>query len=42
VLGLPYGFFLALVVGIAVAAVVAVGTEKLIYEPRSTSIRSAC
>ena len=33
VLGLPYGFFLALVVGIAVAAVVAVGTEKLIYEP---------
>ncbi|MDB9301202.1 branched-chain amino acid ABC transporter permease [Halorubrum ezzemoulense] len=33
VLGLPYGFFLALVVGIAVAAVVAVATEKLIYEP---------
>ncbi|PHQ37505.1 branched-chain amino acid ABC transporter permease, partial [Halorubrum persicum] len=33
VLGLPYGFFLALVVGIVVAAVVAVGTEKLIYEP---------
>ncbi|WP_424014830.1 branched-chain amino acid ABC transporter permease [Halorubrum xinjiangense] len=33
VLGLPYGFFLALVVGIAVAAVVAVITEKLIYEP---------
>ena len=33
VLGLPYGFFLALLVGIAAAAVVAVGTEKLIYEP---------
>ncbi|WP_050031956.1 branched-chain amino acid ABC transporter permease [Halorubrum halophilum] len=33
VLGLPYGFFPALVVGIAVAAVVAIGTEKLIYEP---------
>ena len=33
VLGLPYGFFVALVVGIAVAAVVAVLTEKLIYEP---------
>ncbi|SFR45343.1 MULTISPECIES: branched-chain amino acid ABC transporter permease [Halorubrum] len=33
VLGLPYGFFLALIVGIAVAAVVAVATEKLIYEP---------
>ncbi|QUO47019.1 branched-chain amino acid ABC transporter permease [Halorubrum ruber] len=33
VLGLPYGFFVALVVGIAVAAVVAVATEKLIYEP---------
>src|SRR6056297_2535724 len=33
VLGLPFGFFLALVVGIAAAAAVAVGTEKLIYEP---------
>jgi branched-chain amino acid transport system permease protein len=33
VLGLPYGFFVALVAGIAVAAAVAVGTEKLIYEP---------
>ncbi|AZQ14200.1 MULTISPECIES: branched-chain amino acid ABC transporter permease [Halorubrum] len=33
VLGLPYGFFVALVAGIAVAALVAVGTEKLIYEP---------
>ncbi|QKY15409.1 branched-chain amino acid ABC transporter permease [Halorubrum sp. CBA1229] len=33
VLGLPYGFFVALVVGIAAAAVVAVATEKLIYEP---------
>jgi branched-chain amino acid transport system permease protein len=33
VLGLPYGFFVALVVGIAVAAVVAVATEKLVYEP---------
>ncbi|PSQ54893.1 branched-chain amino acid ABC transporter permease [Halobacteriales archaeon SW_8_68_21] len=33
VLGLPYGFFFALVVGIAAAAVVAVATEKLVYEP---------
>ncbi|WP_280586025.1 branched-chain amino acid ABC transporter permease [Halorubrum sp. Boch-26] len=33
VLGLPFGFFLALVVGIGAAAVVAVATEKLIYEP---------
>ena len=33
VLGLPFGFFFALVVGIAAAAVVAVLTEKLIYEP---------
>ena len=33
VLGLPYGFLVALVAGIAVAALVAVGTEKLIYEP---------
>ena len=33
VLGLPYGFFLALLAGIAVAAAVAVGTEKLVYEP---------
>jgi branched-chain amino acid transport system permease protein len=33
VLGLPLGFFLALAVGMAVAAVVAVGTELLIYRP---------
>jgi len=33
VLGLPMGFFLALLVGIAVAAVVAIVTEKLVYEP---------
>ncbi|WP_435094989.1 branched-chain amino acid ABC transporter permease [Halorubrum sp. N11] len=33
VLGLPYSFFLAIVVGIVAAAVVAVVTEKLIYEP---------
>ncbi|ELY41051.1 branched-chain amino acid ABC transporter permease [Natronorubrum tibetense] len=33
VLGLPMGFFLALLIGIAVAAVVAVITEKLVYEP---------
>ena len=33
VLGLPFGFFVALVVGIAAAAVVAVATERLIYEP---------
>jgi Branched-chain amino acid ABC-type transport system, permease components len=32
-LGLPYGFFVALVAGIAAAAGIAVGTEKLIYEP---------
>lgn len=36
VLGLPYGFFLALVAGIAVAAVAAVATEKLVYEPLDT------
>jgi len=33
VLGLPFGFFFALVVGIAAAAVVAVVTERLVYEP---------
>ena len=33
VLGLPLGFFLALVVGVAVAAVVAVVTHKIVYEP---------
>ncbi|MFC6787034.1 branched-chain amino acid ABC transporter permease [Halobaculum halobium] len=33
VLGLPLGFFLALVVGVAVAAVVAVLTHKIVYEP---------
>jgi len=32
VLGLPYGFFVALLVGAAMAAVVAVVTEKVIYE----------
>ncbi|WP_418284601.1 branched-chain amino acid ABC transporter permease [Halorubrum sp. DTA46] len=37
VLGLPYGFFLALVVGIAVAAAVAVLTEKFIYESLDVS-----
>jgi branched-chain amino acid transport system permease protein len=33
VLGLPYGFFVALVVGIVIAAVVAVVTQRLVYEP---------
>lgn len=33
VLGLPYGFFVALVAGIAVAAIVAVITHRVIYEP---------
>ncbi|WP_265108665.1 branched-chain amino acid ABC transporter permease [Halosolutus halophilus] len=33
VLGLPMGFFLAMLIGIAVAAVVAVVTEKIVYEP---------
>ncbi|WP_440989317.1 branched-chain amino acid ABC transporter permease [Haloarchaeobius baliensis] len=33
VLGLPFGFFVALLAGIAVAAVVAVVTERLIYKP---------
>ncbi|ATW89196.1 branched-chain amino acid transport system permease protein [Halohasta litchfieldiae] len=32
VLGLPYGFFVALLVGAAMAAVVAVVTEKVVYE----------
>ena len=32
VLGLPYGFFLALVAGIAVTALVAVVTETVVYE----------
>jgi branched-chain amino acid transport system permease protein len=32
VLGLPYGFFVALVVGIVTAAVVAVVTEKIVYD----------
>jgi branched-chain amino acid transport system permease protein len=32
VLGLPLGFFVALVVGIAAAAVVAIITEKVVYE----------
>jgi len=32
VLGLPFGFFLSLLVGIAVAALVAVVTEKIVYE----------
>ncbi|MFC4542899.1 branched-chain amino acid ABC transporter permease [Halosolutus amylolyticus] len=33
VLGLPIGFFLALLIGLAVAAAVAIVTEKLVYEP---------
>ncbi|WP_440763633.1 branched-chain amino acid ABC transporter permease [Natronorubrum sp. DTA7] len=33
VLGLPMGFFLALLIGVAVAAVVALVTEKIVYEP---------
>jgi branched-chain amino acid transport system permease protein len=33
VLGLPLGFFVALVVGVGVAALVAVVTHRLIYEP---------
>jgi len=32
VLGLPYGFFVALLVGAAMAAVVAIVTEKVVYE----------
>ena len=32
-LGLPLGFFVALVVGVAIAAIVAVLTHKLVYEP---------
>ncbi|WP_254824390.1 branched-chain amino acid ABC transporter permease [Haloglomus halophilum] len=32
ILGLPFGFFVALAVGIAMAAVVAVVTEKVVYE----------
>ena len=32
VLGLPYGFFVALLVGAAAAAVVAIITEKVVYE----------
>lgn len=32
ILGLPYGFFIALVVGIGSAALVAVVTEKIVYE----------
>ena len=35
VLGLPYGFFLALVVGVVAGAAIAVATERLIYEPLS-------
>ncbi len=33
VLGLPMGFFIALLVGLTVAAAVAIVTEKLVYEP---------
>ncbi|MWG32934.1 branched-chain amino acid ABC transporter permease [Halomarina oriensis] len=33
ILGLPLGFFVALAVGIVVAAVVAILTHKLVYEP---------
>ena len=36
VLGLPLGFFLALVAGAAIAAVVAVATERLVYRPLDT------
>jgi branched-chain amino acid transport system permease protein len=32
ILGLPYGFFVALVAGIGMAAIVAVVTEKLVYD----------
>jgi len=32
VMGLPYGFFVSMVAGIAMAALVAVVTEKLVYE----------
>jgi len=32
ILGLPYGFFVALAVGVGMAAVVAVITEKVVYE----------
>jgi branched-chain amino acid transport system permease protein len=32
ILGLPYGFFAAMVVGIAMAALVAVVTEKVVYD----------
>ncbi len=33
VLGLPIGFFIALLIGLVVAAAVAIITEKLVYEP---------
>ena len=33
VLGLPYGFFVALLAGIAVAALVGVVTERVVYKP---------
>ena len=36
VLGLPIGFFVALVIGVAVAALVAVITEYVIYKPLDT------
>ena len=36
VLGLPLGFFLALLVGVAIAAVVAVVTEWVVYRPIDT------
>ncbi len=36
VLGLPIGFFVALLAGIAVAAVVAIATELLVYRPLDT------
>jgi branched-chain amino acid transport system permease protein len=36
VLGLPLGFFLALLVGIAAAAVVALATERIVYKPLDT------
>ena len=37
VLGLPLGFFVALAVGVTVAAVVAVLTHRLVYEPLEAS-----
>lgn len=33
VLGIPMGFFLALLIGLAIAAAVAIATEKIVYDP---------